>query len=65
MRLAIEARLHYRLVQPHEVLLRLEPAAASDQRALRERLDVSAQDLARWQDPATTAASPPWGSRGR
>ena len=30
-----------------------EPAAASDQRVLRERLDVSAQDLARWQDPAT------------
>ena len=53
MRLAIDARLHYRFAGPCEVLLRLEAAVTPDQRVLRERLDVSAGDLARWQDPAT------------
>jgi transglutaminase-like putative cysteine protease len=53
MRLAIDARLHYRLAQPYEILLRLEAASAPDQRVVRDRLEVSADDLARWQEPAT------------
>lgn len=53
MRLAIDARLHYRLAQPYEVLLRLEAANTPDQRVVRERLEVNADDLARWQEPAT------------
>lgn len=53
MRLAIDARLHYRLARPHEILLRLEAANTPDQRVVRERLDVNADDLARWQEPAT------------
>jgi transglutaminase-like putative cysteine protease len=53
MRLAIDARLHYRFARPHEVLLRVEAAATPDQHVVRERLEVSAGDLSRWRDPVT------------
>lgn len=53
MRLAIDARLHYRLAKPHEILLRLEAANTPDQRVVRERLEANVDAPARWQEPTT------------
>jgi transglutaminase-like putative cysteine protease len=53
MRLAIDARLHYRFPEPHEALLRLEAAATPDQRIVSERLETNGRDLKPWQDPVT------------
>jgi transglutaminase-like putative cysteine protease len=53
MRLAIDARLHYRFPEPHEALLRLEAAVTPDQRVVSERLETNAGDLAAWQDPVS------------
>ena len=53
MRFSIDAQLHYRLAESHEVLLLLEAATTPDQRVLSERLQVSAGDVDRRTDPAS------------
>jgi len=53
MRFSIDAQLHYRLAQSHEVLLLLEAATTPDQRVLSERLQVNAMDVDRRVDPVS------------